>query len=212
MAKPKVLIIGCGIAGPAIALLLKKKGYQPIVLEKVKQLGDIGGSLMMMPNGYVLTGRRHISNLLIFLSRLKVLALLGLEKIATEQAPHLIELRDRSSSGQDIGVSHFPSTCQEKYGQPACGVKRTRLNLALKAALNREHIDVTEGWKLQDATETDDLVRVISEDGRLVEGSFLIGCDGIKSVTRSLILAEHGLPEGDAEYTGLTQVFVDITT
>jgi len=55
MGKPKVLIIGCGIAGPVIALLLKKKGYQPTVLEKVKQLGDIGGSLMMMPNGYVLT-------------------------------------------------------------------------------------------------------------------------------------------------------------
>ena len=53
MAPPTVIIIGCGVAGPVIALILKKKGYQPIVLEKVRKLGDAGGSLMMMPNGLV---------------------------------------------------------------------------------------------------------------------------------------------------------------
>jgi len=53
MSSPKVLVIGCGIAGPVIALLLKRKGYEPIVLEKVRQLGDVGGSLMTMPNGQV---------------------------------------------------------------------------------------------------------------------------------------------------------------
>jgi salicylate hydroxylase len=50
---PKVLIIGCGVAGPVIALLLKKKGYTPVILEKVRELGDAGASLMMMPNGHV---------------------------------------------------------------------------------------------------------------------------------------------------------------
>jgi salicylate hydroxylase len=48
---PTVLIIGCGIAGPVLALLLKRKGYNPIVFEKVRQLGDVGASLMLMPNG-----------------------------------------------------------------------------------------------------------------------------------------------------------------
>jgi salicylate hydroxylase len=48
---PKVIIVGCGIAGPVIALLLQKKGYTPIILEKVRQLGDAGASLMMQPNG-----------------------------------------------------------------------------------------------------------------------------------------------------------------
>jgi len=52
MTSQTVLVIGSGVAGPILALLLKKKGYLPIVLEKVT-LGDAGGSLMMMPNGYV---------------------------------------------------------------------------------------------------------------------------------------------------------------
>lgn len=51
MSTVKVIIVGCGIAGPVIALLLKKKGYEPVVLEKVKELGDAGASLMMFPNG-----------------------------------------------------------------------------------------------------------------------------------------------------------------
>lgn len=50
----QVLIIGCGIAGPILALLLKRKGYKPIVFEKVGKLGDAGASLMINPNGYVL--------------------------------------------------------------------------------------------------------------------------------------------------------------
>jgi hypothetical protein len=49
--KTKVLIIGCGVAGPVMALLLKRKGYAVVVLEKVRKLGDAGGSLMMMSNG-----------------------------------------------------------------------------------------------------------------------------------------------------------------
>lgn len=59
MPTVKVIIIGCGIAGPVIALLLKKKGYEPVVLEKVKELGDAGASLMLCPNGWVKSYTRN---------------------------------------------------------------------------------------------------------------------------------------------------------
>jgi salicylate hydroxylase len=52
MSDPRVIIVGCGIAGPVLALLLHEKGYKPTVVEKVKKLGDVGGSLMLQPNGY----------------------------------------------------------------------------------------------------------------------------------------------------------------
>lgn len=54
MASPTVLVIGCGVAGPVLAILLKRKGYHPIVFEKVRELGTAGASLMVMSNGYVL--------------------------------------------------------------------------------------------------------------------------------------------------------------
>jgi salicylate hydroxylase len=51
MTAPVVLIIGCGIAGPVLGIFYKRKGYHPIVFEKVQTLGDAGASLMLMPNG-----------------------------------------------------------------------------------------------------------------------------------------------------------------
>jgi salicylate hydroxylase len=51
MDAPIVLIVGCGIAGPVLGNLLKRKGYRPIVFEKVRELGDAGASLMIMSNG-----------------------------------------------------------------------------------------------------------------------------------------------------------------
>lgn len=61
MSNPKVLIIGCGVAGPVIALLLQKKGYEPAIFEKVRELGDAGASLMMFPNGLVFPSQGPIS-------------------------------------------------------------------------------------------------------------------------------------------------------
>jgi salicylate hydroxylase len=107
-------------------------------------------------------------------------------------------------------VTYFPSEAIAKYGQPACGVKRTTLNLALKQALAGAGILVHEGWKLKDIVETAIGVEAISEDGRIEKASFLVGCDGIKAVSRTLILAKHGIHEEPASYTGLTQVYISI--
>ena len=51
MPSPRILIVGCGIAGPVLGNFFKRKGYDPIIFEKVKELGDAGASLMLMPNG-----------------------------------------------------------------------------------------------------------------------------------------------------------------
>lgn len=187
MSPPRVLIIGCGVAGPVVALFLQRKGYSPIILEKVRELGDAGASLMLMPNG------------------LKVLSLLELSSFVTESAPNLACLRDISSDGRELGGSELPETWKERYGQPACGVKRTALNLALKDKCLAAGITVLEGWNLQKIIESKNGVTAIAKDGRQEEGSFLIGCDGIKSVTRSLVLRTHGIGEEEATFTGLTQ-------
>ena len=51
-AKPNtVLIVGAGITGPAVALLLRQKGYHSIIVEKTRDLGDVGVALSIHPNG-----------------------------------------------------------------------------------------------------------------------------------------------------------------
>jgi 2-polyprenyl-6-methoxyphenol hydroxylase-like FAD-dependent oxidoreductase len=39
----KVMIIGCGIAGPATALFLKKAGFDPVIYETERQIYDYAG-------------------------------------------------------------------------------------------------------------------------------------------------------------------------
>lgn len=142
------------------------------------------------------------------ISRLKVLSKVGLADFVTNSAPHLAQFCDRASYGSDLGISKIPQTFVENYGFPGCGVKRTALNLKLKEGLAAAGIPVYEGCKLREVIENENGVVAVSEDGRKVEGSFLIGCDGIKAVSRSLVLREHGVSEEKAEYTGLTQASI----
>ena len=185
---PKVIIIGCGIAGPILTLLLKRKGYSPIVLEKVRQLGDAGSSLMLFPNG------------------LKVLSLVGLASPVTTITPNLQALVDISYIGTEIGGTDLPSTFKEEYGQPSCGVKRSIFNLALKSALQDAGIPFIEGWKLSQIIESEISVAAASSDRQTETGSFLIGCDGIRSSTRTILLSQRGIIELEPQFTGLTQV------
>jgi salicylate hydroxylase len=145
-ASPKVIIIGCGVAGPILVLLLKCKAYSPIVLEKVRELGDAGSGLMLFPNG------------------LKVLGLLNLASPIKTITPNLQALIDISYTGTEIGGTDLPSTFKEKYGQPVCGVKRSVLNLALKSALEDAGIPLLEGWKLSQVTESENSVTATSSD------------------------------------------------
>ena len=103
-------------------------------------------------------------------------------------------------------MSYLPSEFKERYGQPGAGVKRATLNLALKNALDTLTIPVYEGWHLEKIMETEDSVVAISKDGKRMEGSFLIGCDGVKAISRNLILEQHSIQEGKPSYTGIMVV------
>ncbi|KAM3085246.1 hypothetical protein ACMFMG_003675 [Clarireedia jacksonii] len=184
---PKVIIIGCGIAGPVVALLLQKKGYTPIILEKVKQLGDAGQSVLLQPNG------------------LKVLSLVDLAEPVTNFSPHIEATLNKTYMGELLGESDFLGRAKGRYGQPACGVKRSKFNLDLKQAVLDAGIELHEGWKLDAIEETEHSVIAISEDGQKVEGSFLVGCDGIRAMSRSILLKRKSVEEPEASYTGLIQ-------
>lgn len=137
---------------------------------------------------------------------LKVLNLVGLADVVTSESTPLQAFRDATAAGDILGVSDLPSTFAEKYGQPCAGIKRTSINLSLKQMLVDLDVDVREGWELLDIRENDTSVTAVFDGGREVTGSFLVGCDGIKSATRTALLRNKGTHEGHPVYTGLTQV------
>lgn len=138
--------------------------------------------------------------------RLKVFDLIGVaDAIKTESLP-LTTLWDAKTSGDVLGQSDLPSTFAETYRQPATGIKRTTLNLLLKEKVLQEGIEVREGWALVDIQEHEDSVTATFSNGNSVAGSFLVGCDGIKSASRGILQKQKGVEEGLPSYTGLTQV------
>ncbi|KAJ9635000.1 hypothetical protein H2204_005955 [Knufia peltigerae] len=187
MSEVSVLIIGCGVAGPVLANFLKRRGYNPIVFEKVSKLGDAGASLMLMPNG------------------LKVLNKVGVAEKVEKGSQPLEAFQDLTSDGGLLGSSDLPQSFRSKYGEPAMGVKRTELNLMLKTMLTELDVDVREGWELEDIEEGEDSVTAHFKGHGSVTGSFLIGCDGIKAASRRILLRKRGLSEGLPDFTGLTQ-------
>lgn len=52
----RVIVIGCGIAGPPLACLLKRQGFDPIIYERMNAdaVTTVGASLMLQLNGSVL--------------------------------------------------------------------------------------------------------------------------------------------------------------
>lgn len=46
----RVAVIGCGIAGPTLAMFLKKKGYDPVIYERLDDVPSAGLSLMYVLN------------------------------------------------------------------------------------------------------------------------------------------------------------------
>ncbi|KAE8327220.1 FAD/NAD(P)-binding domain-containing protein [Aspergillus sergii] len=67
-------------------------------------------------------------------------------------------------------------------------------------------VELREGWKLESIQEHEDSVMAIFDGGRTVTGSFLIGCDGIKAASQSIILKMQGIHTGTPTCTGLAQV------
>ena len=137
---------------------------------------------------------------------MKVLGLVGLAHEVERKSLPLAEFEDTTSSGEVLGYSNLPAEFTRRYGRPAVGVKRTTLNLQLKAMLEGMDIEVREGWQLEGIKETEDSVTAFFNGNRSVTGSILIGCDGIKAASRRMLLEQNGVTEGIPQFTGLTQV------
>lgn len=95
---------------------------------------------------------------------------------------------------------------ETRYGWPALGVSRTRIQLALKQVAEEKGIRYETGWRLNQIEETQDGIVAYSEDDRHITADFVLGCDGLKSSVREQILAKKGVSIKDPDFTGIAVV------
>ncbi len=171
--KRKALIIGCGIAGPVLAMFLQRAGITPAIYEGWPEPRDEAGFFMnIAPNG------------------LAVLDALGIREEALGGGFPTTSIVFHSHRGKVLG----------KHPETTILIKRGLLNKGLREAAIRRGVTVEFGKRLKDVEITRQRTVVAWFEDRSEEsGDFLVGCDGIHSRTRQAIMPDAPEPV----YTGV---------
>jgi salicylate hydroxylase len=177
----RVLIIGAGIGGLALALALQRRGRAVAVYERSPQLGEVGAGVMLTPN----------SNLI--LDHLGVLA--EVEKGATR--PGITQVR-HYQTGAEMSTTHIGDAFTARFGKPYLDVHRVHIHAALHHAVRAADSGcIHVGHDLVDLSQDADGVMARFANGTTARGPVLVGCDGVRSVVKGKI----GINDA-ARYTG----------
>lgn len=174
----KALIIGCGIAGPATALFLKRIGIDSVIYEAEKTSDDYAGLFLNLArNG------------------LRVMKELGIDEPIRQEGIEIQMMKMVSGKGSLLG------TVGQSSGEPqGYTIKRGFLHKVLREEALRQGIRIEFGKKLKNIESNEsNHVKVSFEDGTCATGNVLIGCDGIHSRTRKIALPHAPVPS----FTGL---------
>ncbi len=171
----KVIIIGCGIAGPSLAIALKRAGIDCIIYESHDAISDFGW-LTLTANGTTIWKSFGI-----------------FEKIIANSMP-IEELVACNFQVNVIGTINTGEDLERKYDAGIIMIARESLTKILYNKAIVQGTVIEFGKKLADIKETGDKVIAYFEDGTSAQGDFLIGCDGIHSRTRSIIIPDAPRP------------------
>lgn len=173
----KAIIIGCGIAGPALAIMLKRIGIDSEIYEAVNSLSNFG-ILSLTSNA---------------IRMLKILEIYDVVKTDDTEGAFFYKQDGKLSLKFDVRDE------LKKYGnETEFIIKRSQLLEALYEKAISENIQIHFGKKLVDINESNETVTALFKDGTNAKGNFLVGCDGTFSKTRNIVLPDSPPPK----YTG----------
>ena len=166
----RAIVIGGGIAGPAVAMFLARAGVEPVVAEAYRRVEGIGGGFQIAPNG------------------LRVLTELGLRESVLAAGSACSDFAFRNHHGKVIGVAKTGAA------GPAVNITRASLQRILRDELARRRITIQYEKRLADIALAGKEVVATFEDGSTEVGDMLIGADGIHSRVREWMLPDHAAP------------------
>ncbi|MEU4406901.1 NAD(P)/FAD-dependent oxidoreductase [Streptosporangium sp. NPDC023963] len=168
----KALIIGGGIAGPVTAMALRRAGVDCEIFEAYDRGSEgVGVFLTLAVNG------------------IEALRLLDLHDLVRDLGMDSSRMLMLNGRGRPLA----------SIRQPSRTLKRADLYLALRDEAVRRGVRIHYGRRLTDASTTADGVRAVFADGGTAEGDLLVGADGLRSRTRTII--DPGAPR--ARHVGL---------
>lgn len=179
----RILVIGGGVSGVAVARGLLHDGHDVTVFERGPSVRAAGGAVTIWSNGA------------------RVLRQLGVDLDGAGQ--RLSSVRILTSTGRRIATFDVGAVA-DRLGEPVRMIPRRVLLERLLTGFPAERLRCDS--RAVEVASTRDGVRVTFEDGRSAEGSVLIGADGLHSAVRRITGAPAAIPTGWCSWQGLVRL------
>lgn len=175
------VIAGGGIGGLAAALALSRHGLTSAVLERSDSFAELGAGIQIGPNAF------HA------LDQLGIGDAVKRDAVLIDELVMMDGLSGDRIFGIEVGES-FPA----RYGNPYAVIHRADLHRALiEACRASDSIVLMTHARVVGFEQSDFAVSVRCANGAMLRGRALLGADGLRSVTRSLVIAD-----GDPSVSG----------
>ena len=170
----QIIISGGGIGGLATALVLAQDGHRVTVLEQAPAFGEIGAGIQLGPNIF------------------RMFHYLGLTEAVNRLAffPPGLGMND-VRTGEKVVRVPLGDVARATYGFPYGVIYRADLHqVFLNACKAQPNINLRVNARVESFEQLADGVQARLADGEVVEGSALIGADGMWSKIREVVVGD----------------------
>ncbi|KAF9365617.1 hypothetical protein BGX34_009239 [Mortierella sp. NVP85] len=162
--RPKVLIIGSGLAGLSHAAILERAGIPYEIFEKAKELRPVGSAISVGPGVMPMFSQLGI-----------------LEKVEAK-GKLMTESFMRNEKFELVTHLDFHTEAVERYGWPSYVISRPALQEILLGLVPKHKIHLNK--RVLSFCETGDGVMIRTSDNKTHHGNILVGADGAYSSVR----------------------------
>jgi 2-polyprenyl-6-methoxyphenol hydroxylase-like FAD-dependent oxidoreductase len=162
----RIAIVGCGTAGPAAAILLRRQGHETVLFERAPDCKAVGAGFLLQPSG------------------MHVLRELGILEPVLKHAARVTRLHVLEAGGKTLLDLRYDELGQGRFG---AGLHRPVLLGHLIRAMKQADVEVCWGWEIENAAQQGGQWTLHSTDGHQRSGfDLLIVADGARSKLRDL--------------------------
>ena len=181
----RIAIVGCGTAGPAAAVLLRRLGHEVVLCERAEECKAVGAGFLLQPSG------------------MGVLEELGILKAVLAHAARVDFLHVLDADGKTLLDLKYSELGQGSFG---AGLHRPVLLHHLLEAMRAAQVEVRWGWEVADARRSENRWTLTSTTGDVCGGfDLLVIADGARSKLRELVASggvNRGYPWGAHWFIG----------